>query len=208
MGLGWVLLAVLLFLAAGSFLVRLVRAANLYLKMRGKRIITCPETAKPAAVEVAAGPVALEALVGEPHILLSDCSRWPERMDCGQSCLRQIEVEPDDCLVIRVVENWYRGRTCAFCGNLFGEIHWLEHQSALLGPDGKTVMWDEVAPEALPGILATHRPVCWSCHITQTFRRENPDLVVDRPWKRSGPCGEIACEAKDTSGKTNPPASA
>jgi hypothetical protein len=208
MNLAWILLAVLLILATGFFLVRLTRAAHLYVKLLGKRVITCPETAKPAAVGVAARHVALEALVAEPHLLLSNCSRWPERQDCGQTCLSRIEAAPDDCLVSNVVKDWYRSRTCAYCGNLFGEMNWIDRRGALLSPDGKTILWDAVSPETLPGILATHWPVCWTCHIAQTFRREHPDLVVDRPWKRSGPCGEIACQPEDKSAKANPPAEA
>jgi hypothetical protein len=29
--------------------------------------------------------------------------------------------------------------------------------------------------------FATHQPVCWDCHIAQTFRREHAELVTDRP---------------------------
>jgi hypothetical protein len=29
-------------------------------------------------------------------------------------------------------------------------------------------------------LFSTHKPVCWSCHVTQTFRREFPELVVYR----------------------------
>ena len=208
MRLGVILLIIFPLLAAGLVLLRMIRAAGLYRTLLGKRIVTCPETKKPAAVGVAAGHAALEALLGEPHLVLNDCSRWPEREDCGQACLSQIEVAPEDCLVTRIVEDWYRSRTCAFCGNLFGEMNWMDRRGALLGPNGKTVLWEEVRPEDLPDVLATHRPVCWSCHIAQSFRREHPDLVVDRPWKHSGPCNEIAGEPKNQPGATNPPAHA
>jgi hypothetical protein len=29
-------------------------------------------------------------------------------------------------------------------------------------------------------VFSTHRPVCWNCHVTETFRRLHPELVVDR----------------------------
>jgi hypothetical protein len=204
MGIAWIVLAALLVIVVGFCVVRLSRAGYVYVKFLGKHIVTCPETKKPAAVDVAAGHAALETLLGESHLRLSDCSRWPEREDCGQACLSQIEVAPDDCLVTNVVEDWYRSRTCTYCGNLFGEMDWMDRRGALLGPDGKTVLWEEVHPEDLPDVLATYRPVCWSCHIAQSFRRKHPDLVVDRPWKRTGPCNEITGEPKNQPDERSP----
>jgi hypothetical protein len=29
--------------------------------------------------------------------------------------------------------------------------------------------------------LGRHWPVCWSCHMSETFRRAHPELVVERP---------------------------
>lgn len=58
---------------------------------RGKRIVTCPDTREPAAVEVDAAHVAASAWGGPPDVRLKDCSRWPEKADCGQECLSQVE---------------------------------------------------------------------------------------------------------------------
>jgi hypothetical protein len=69
------------------------------------------------------------------------------------------------------------------CGKPLEEIDWLEHKPALMSPEQKTVEWHEVRAEKLPEVLSTHLPVCWNCHIAETFRREFPELVVDRPWK-------------------------
>jgi hypothetical protein len=46
----------------------------------------------------------------------------------------------------------------------------------------RTYEWPEIPPEQIPGVLATHLPVCWNCHIAETFRRMFPERVVDRPW--------------------------
>ena len=35
--------------------------------------------------------------------------------------------------------------------------------------------------EKLQEVLATHWPVCWNCHVAETFRREHPELVAHRP---------------------------
>jgi hypothetical protein len=118
-----------------------------------------------------------------------------ERQSCGQECLSQLGADPHNCLVWTKVVDWYRGRSCAYCRKPFGELNWHDHRPALLGTDGKTEQWSEVAAETLPEIFATHLPVCWSCHIAQTFRREHPERVIDRPGNR-GAMGESLAERK------------
>ena len=75
---------------------RAIRGARVFLKYRGTRLVTCPETKKPATVQVAAGSMGLHAIWNEPCLHLSECSRWPMRRDCGQECLRQIEPGPKE----------------------------------------------------------------------------------------------------------------
>jgi len=172
----------ILAIAAAVFLfVALFRASRTYLEFRGERLITCPENHKPAAVRVAAGKVALEAAVGSEQLRLSACSRWPEKQGCGQECLAQIEDSPKACLVSTIVNRWYEGRSCAYCHKPFGQIHWHDHPPALVDKDRKTVQWNEVPLDQLQEVLTTHGPVCWNCHIAESFRREHPELVVDRP---------------------------
>jgi hypothetical protein len=187
---GTLLLIVVAALAAVVVAMQVVKAWRSYLLYRGTRLVTCPETEKPAAVEVDAGRAARETLLGRARLRLEDCSRWPEREDCPQDCLKQVEADPEGCLVWAIVTRWYRGRTCAYCGKLFGEITWHEHRPALVSPAGKTMQWTEVSPELLPGVLETHRPVCWNCHIAETFRREHGEMVTNRQWER-GAMGEF-----------------
>lgn len=158
-------------------------AAAAYLKFRGTRLVTCPETKEPAAVEVDAKYAAFTAPIGERGLRLKDCSRWPERQDCGQQCLGQIVSAPEDCLVRNILTKWYEGRTCVFCGKALGEIDWLDHKPALISPERVTLEWNEIPAEKIPVVLQTHMPVCWDCHIAETFRRRYPELIVDRPWK-------------------------
>jgi len=172
------LIVLLLVVAAVYFVVPLV--VGTYIRYRGKRLITCPETRKPAAVNVDAGHAALTAAVGHPDLRLKSCTRWPEREDCGQECLSQIEISPEGCLLRNILTDWYRGRNCVSCGREFGELHLLDHKPALLSPEGKTVEWSDVPPQDVPAVLATHFPVCWDCHVTETFCREHPDMIVDR----------------------------
>jgi hypothetical protein len=159
---------------------------NAYRTARGKRVITCPETKEAAAVDVNAAYAAVTTLrKDEACFRLRDCSRWPERRDCGQECLRQIEAAPEGCLVRYMLANWYVGRLCVYCRKPLAEMNWAEHKPALMTPELKTVEWADVPPETLPQLLSVSLPVCWNCHIAETFRREHPDLVVDRPWRKA-----------------------
>jgi hypothetical protein len=166
--------------AVGLFVFRAIPGVRAYFNLRGKRLIICPETHTSVAVDVAAGEAAVGAFLSEPTLRLVECSRWPEREDCGQDCLQQIEIDPANCLVWNIVSKWYEGKTCAFCRKPIGPLHHLDHAPALLGPDHKTAEWKEFRPQQLPEIMQTHRPVCWNCHVAETFRRTHSELVVNR----------------------------
>lgn len=150
-------------------------------KFGGGRVIICPETEKQAMVEVDARRAALTSLIGQTEIRLESCWRWPLREDCGQECLLQLDVAPAECLVRSVLMKWYRGRKCAFCEKPFGEIELIDHKPALLNPEGVTVEWAVIPISAVNEAMATYLPVCWNCHVAQTFRREHAELVVERP---------------------------
>ncbi len=174
------ILVTLIIFAAVFVSVEIGRALQTYLKFRGKRIVSCPETHRAAAVQVAAGKAAWEAIVGSDELRLSACSRWPEKQDCGQECLRQIEDAPEACLVWTIINHWYQGQECVYCHKPFTEIHWHDHPPALRDKSGKTFQWNAVPAESLQEIFATHSPVCWNCHIAETFRQQHPEMVVDR----------------------------
>ena len=175
------LIALIVLAAALWFGIRwLVRSFSRY---RGSRIVTCPETKKPAIVEVDALHASLTSTVGLPHIRLQDCSRWPIKEQCGQECLMNLDVAPESCLVSGVLMRWYRDRNCVYCRKPFPELHWVDHRPALLNSDGTLLSWNEVNLEKLPEVLETHSPVCWNCYIAQKFRLDHPDLVVLRPWR-------------------------
>ena len=174
---------VVVVLAGGLFVFRAIPGIRAYFDYRGKRLITCPETHKTEAVDVAAAEAAVGAFLSEPTLRLKECSRWPERQNCGQECLQQIEIGPENCLVWNIVSKWYEGKSCVLCHKPIGSLHHLDHAPALLGPDSRTAEWREFRPEQLPDIFATYKPVCWNCHVTETFRRLHPELVTDRPFE-------------------------
>ena len=53
------------------------------------RAVTCPETHQQVGVTIDARHATATGLCGRPDFRLSDCTRWPERADCGQDCLQE-----------------------------------------------------------------------------------------------------------------------
>lgn len=170
-------------LAAAYLIHRLVMGGHEVRKFSGKMLVTCPETHKTAAVKVATARAALAAMAGKQDVELSECSRWPERGPCDQPCLDQLLADPEAHSVWRLASKWYEGKTCAYCGRPISELSHLDHSPGLVSFDGKIIEWDQLRPEDLPEQLASARPVCWNCTIVESFRKEHPELVVDRPWK-------------------------
>lgn len=154
---------------------------------RGARVLTCPDNHELAAVEVDAAKAALTSIFrGTSKLQLSACTRWPEKAGCDQACLREVVDSPNHCLVRTILADWYLGRNCIFCGKLIGEVNWHDHRPALYDTEQKkTIEWMDVRPELVYSVLGSHEPVCWNCHIAESFRREHPELVTERSGERA-----------------------
>jgi len=189
-------LAAVLVLVIGAIAFGVSMAFRAYVRYRGERIVTCPETQRPAAVHVDVTKAASQAFWGKQRIegiRLDQCSRWPERQNCGQDCLKQVHADPEHCLVWNIVAEWYKGKSCAYCQKPFDEMQWHDRHPALLSPQRIAKQWNEIPAETLPDVFRTHLPVCWNCYIAETFRRQNAERVLDRKWER-GAGGEYVPE--------------
>jgi hypothetical protein len=62
---------------------------SIYNHYRGGRAVTCPETHQQVGVRFDALRAATTELSGKPVFRLADCTRWPQRADCGQDCIPQ-----------------------------------------------------------------------------------------------------------------------
>jgi len=80
-------LIVLLVVAAVAALYCILAVAEAYYLWSPPQIVRCPETGRPARVQLDATLAALTALPGPPKSLVKECDRWPERQDCDQRCL-------------------------------------------------------------------------------------------------------------------------
>ncbi len=84
----WLVLAIA---ALAVVYVMLPVAADVYARLRGKRIIICPEACRNAEIHADAGRAAFTAAFTRPYVRIKSCSLWPVRLGCGESCLAQIE---------------------------------------------------------------------------------------------------------------------
>ena len=174
--------SIVVMLIAGVMATYAAKMLFVYFRMRGARIVVCPETRQPAVVSVDAGHSAVGAAFNSPDLRLEICSRWPEREGCNQACASQIAVEPRATLAGERVKAWLSDKPCARCGRNAGEEwHAVGPQPGLLSPvTNQTTRWDDIPTRDLPGRLETDTPVCKHCQLFEDFRRQYPDEVVDR----------------------------
>ncbi len=160
-----------------------IRAYRLY---RKAHILTCPDNKDLVAVKLHVVRAAATHLTGSADLRVRSCSRWPEKRGCGQECLSQIKTAPGACSVRSILARSYRGARCALCNVDIGQIGRGEMKPVLMSPDRKTrVEWDEVPPQDLPKVLATHSKICWNCHMEESFRGLHPIQTPAAPPGRS-----------------------
>ena len=157
----------LVILASGLLGLGFWRFAVAIRKFRGKRLVTCPESGEPAAVDLTTWHAAWTAVFRRPTLRLRDCSQWRTRPRCGQPCLSQIQAAPEDCLIRNLLTKWYEGKSCVCCGKPVGKIDWL-HKPCFMSPQQRIYEWEDIQPEKLPLALKTHQPVCWICLVAET----------------------------------------
>ena len=86
-----VLLYIVLGVLVLSFIPVTVLTIRAFSRYRGRRMVTCPETNRSAAVQLDAGHAAFTTATGGRDLRVQKCGRWPEHAKCDQGCLAQIE---------------------------------------------------------------------------------------------------------------------
>jgi hypothetical protein len=182
MSTGGLLILFIAFIAVAALGQPVWRAVRAWRRSRGLRLVTCPETHQPAAVAIDAGHAALTAFIeGTPDLHLQSCSRWATRGHCDEPCLPDVDASGHAADVHVIADHWFAGATCAYCRKPIEVGGLVDHHPAFVDAAGVTVEWSDVPPERLPEMMKTHYPVCWNCHVAETFRRQFPERVVDRP---------------------------
>jgi hypothetical protein len=151
------------------------------LRLRGTRVVVCPETHEPAAVTLDTGHAAVTAVWEKADLRLATCSRWPEREGCDQACVPQIVEGGDETRAKTIAAHFFEGKHCAICQQTLDGVHAGQLQPGLLDPITMHVLaWDEVPPQELPEDFGSWQAVCPNCTLAESFRRRFPDRVVDR----------------------------
>ncbi len=75
-----------------------------YYKNRGRNSVKCPENGQTADVEVDNRFAFRMSLRGQQHSRLESCSRWPEKGECAQDCLAQLDPSPEN--LERLLSKW------------------------------------------------------------------------------------------------------
>lgn len=63
---------------------------HVWRRAREPRHLTCPDDSVASLVGLDPWYAVREHTLGEPEVRVRECTRWPERRECGQECLRQI----------------------------------------------------------------------------------------------------------------------
>lgn len=154
---------------------------------REVRIVKCPETTKTVAIGLEPRRAMAPEVLGRRRLKVRRCTEWPARMACRQECLSEVERAPDDCRVASILRGWYADKRCAFCRAPLSPIGIATHKPAILSATGETFEWGAIKPETIHEVIATHRPVCWDCHVIETLSRTHRDRPVEGP---AGPSRE------------------
>lgn len=83
----WIVLAGIV--AVGVIYVLLPVIADVFGRFRRSRQLGCPETNTNAEVTVDAKYAALTSAFRHPLLRVKDCSLWPKRAGCEQSCVSE-----------------------------------------------------------------------------------------------------------------------
>ena len=167
-----------LFLIGACLLTGLPVALSLqnYYRNRGRQSVTCPETGQPTDVEVDNEFAFWMALRGLEHSQLKSCARWPEKGDCGQECLAELEPSPEN--IERLLSKWYEGKSCAICTRSLTPADWRGSRLAVLDRQHKLLELRQLSLDNLQAKLENVRPLCWSCHQEERARQAVPVRVL------------------------------
>ena len=148
-----------------------------YYRNRGRQSVVCPDSGQRADVEVDSTFAFMTAWRGQEHTRLQSCSRWPEKGECGQGCLTQLEPTPEN--IERLLSYWYEGKSCAVCARSLSRADWERSRLGLLNDRQQLFELRNIDPYDLQTTIEHMRPLCWICHQEERARQ----AVEYRPLK-------------------------
>ena len=146
-------------------------ALTTWRRLRGPRVVTCPETRRPAGITVDLGHAMATAVREAADVRVASCACWPERKGCEESCVPQIETGGDTTRPRALAARFFEHRSCAMCLRRIEPLAHGARQPGFLNPLTRTaVPWDEVPPQELPDAVASHRALCRDCTFAESSR--------------------------------------
>ncbi len=159
-----------------------------YYQNRGRESAICPDSGQRVDIEVDSEFAFWTALRGQEHSRLKSCSNWPEKGDCGQECLAQVNPSPEN--VDRLLTKWYEGKSCAICERGLSASDWRRSRLALLNEQHKLFELRHMHLDELQVTLEHMRPLCWNCHQEERVRQATPPRIFKGDRHLSPATGE------------------
>jgi len=178
---------VLVLVGSGVLLLMLgLWGQSIYNHNRGGRAVICPETHQQVGVRLDALRAAATELSGRPVFRLADCTRWPQRADCGQDCIPQALEAPaytaGEAELPKTKKIYHLPvLIAAFAAWVLGAL-W--HSQYLLRPS-----WTQslgLSPADLHRIVRWWTPHLLSVAVCLLFAYGVAWLIVWRGWKGAG----------------------
>ena len=148
-----------------------------YFQNRDRQSAICPENGEPVDIEIDRTYSFWTALRGQEHSRLQSCTLWPEKGDCGQECLAQVDPSPEN--VERLMLGWYQGKMCAICTRAISPADWRRGRLAWLDEQHELVEIRQVNLKQLQLALEQMRPLCWICHQEERVRQAVPPRLLE-----------------------------
>jgi hypothetical protein len=94
---------------------------------------------------------------------------------------RHAKSNPHDAAKTAELKHFFEGKACAACSRPIPPVHAGELRPGLLNADThESIAWTDIPAANLSTTLERHVPICSNCLIIEGFRRQHPELVVDR----------------------------
>lgn len=83
-----ILITVAAIIALAALYVLLPVVVHTFQRYRQKRVLRCPESDGLARVDIDASLAAVSSVFGRPVLKVENCTLWPKRKGCTESCLK------------------------------------------------------------------------------------------------------------------------
>jgi hypothetical protein len=141
----------------------------IWIRLRGTRLVTCPETQTDAAVGVDVAQAIVATIRDNSDLRVAGCSRWPQRHDCDQACVPQIAERGGEAKPRTIAAHFFENQRCAICRYPIDPIPAAGLQPGLLDPvTHEATPWHTIRPEQLPHAFQSHRALCARCTVEET----------------------------------------